>query len=429
MPHWFDASSLEFTAAFTAFLSNRRQSESAIGAEVAAILRAVRERGDAAVFEYTERWDRLTLTPQTLRVHPAEREASLITIGRELRESLELAASRIRDYHQRQMPQHHRYTDDDGNMLGWQWKPLRSAGLYVPGGKATYPSSVLMNAIPAKVAGVPRVAMVVPAPEGYLNPVVLAAAEIAGVDEIYKIGGAQAVGALAFGTESISPVVKIVGPGNAFVAEAKRQVFGTVGIDMIAGPSEICVVADNQNNPHWIAADLLSQAEHSEDAQSILLTDDENFARAVEAEVEAILATLPRREIATASWRDYGAIVLVQTLADAAPIVDSIAPEHLELAVEHPEPLAAAVHCAGAIFLGRYTPEAFGDYSAGPSHVLPTNGTAAFSSGLSVFDFLNRQSLIGATESGFQQAGHAGRVMAEAEGLHAHALSLQCRLK
>jgi histidinol dehydrogenase len=429
MTSWFDTTDPDFTAQFTAFLGKRRQSESNLMEPVAAILRAVRERGDAAVCEYTQQWDRLSLTPQTLRVHHTEIEASIFTIGEELREALEIAADRIRDYHHRQLPADHLYTDIDGNTLGWQWKPLLSTGIYVPGGKATYPSSVLMNAIPAKVAGVKRVAMVVPAPEGYLNPVVLAAAQIAGVDEIYQIGGAQAIAALAYGTASISPVVKIVGPGNAYVAEAKRQVFGTVGIDMIAGPSEICVVADAHNHPHWIAADLLSQAEHSEDAQSILITDDENFARAVEDEIHDILATLPRSHIAAESWQHYGAIVLVNQLDDCAPIIDLIAPEHAELAIQNPSALAAKINCASAIFLGRYAPEAFGDYTAGPSHVLPTGGTAKFSSGLSVYDFMVRQTLISATETSFQNAGYAARVIAEAEGLHAHALSLQCRLK
>lgn len=429
MANWFDASTPDFAKQFTAFLEKRRQSTEEIAPQVSAILKEVRTKGDSAVFSYTQQWDKLELTAQTLRVHAAELDAASITIGKELREALELAADRIRDYHQRQLPKDHRYTDTEGNTLGWQWKPLRSAGIYVPGGKAAYPSSVLMNAIPAKIAGVPRIAMVVPAPGGYLNPVIIAAAQIAGIDEIYKIGGAQAVAALAYGTENIAPVAKIVGPGNAWVAEAKRQVFGTVGIDMIAGPSEICVVADAKNSPHWIAADLLSQAEHSEDAQSILIAEDENFARAVEEEVEKILQTLPRRQIAAQSWVGQGAIVLVNQLETCAPIIDQIAPEHVELAIENPEALANHIHCAGAIFLGRHSPEAFGDYTAGPSHVLPTNGTARFSSGLGVYDFLLRQSLIGATESGFQRAGHAGRVLAEAEGLQAHALSLQCRLK
>lgn len=412
-----------------AFLARREAAAADIAPQVAEILAAVRSQGDAALFDYTKRWDRLALTAATIRVTPEEIAGAWSDCAEELRAALQLAAARIRDYHERQLPEDHHYEDEDGNRLGWQWRPVPAVGLYVPGGQAAYPSSVLMNAIPAQVAGVKRLAMVVPAPDGALNPAVLVAAQVAGIGEIYKIGGAQAVAALAYGTESVAAVDKIVGPGNAWVAEAKRQVFGRVGIDMIAGPSEICVVADAENDPAWIAADLLSQAEHDAQAQSILIAEDEDFAKAVEAAVEELLQTLPRREIAAESWRQYGAVIIVNDLQQCTGIVDMIAPEHVEYAVENPEKLAEKTQCAGAIFLGRHAPEAFGDYVAGPSHVLPTLGTARFSSGLSVYDFLNKQSLIAATESGFQKAGRAGIVIARAEGLEAHALSLEKRLK
>ncbi len=429
MPQWFDASAKDFSEKLSAFLAKRQEAANELTPEVAEIISTVRAKGDEALFDYTRKWDRLDLTAQTIRVHSAEIAAAEVICPQEVREALAMAADRIRSYHKRQLPQDLLYEDMEGNRLGWQWKPLRSVGLYVPGGKAAYPSSVLMNAIPAQIAGVKRLAMVVPAPEGYLNPAILVAAQIAGISEIYKIGGAQAIAALAYGTQSVAPVAKIVGPGNAWVAEAQRQVFGQVGIDMIAGPSEICVVADAKNHPEWIAADLLSQAEHSENSQSILITNDETFARNVVEAVETILATLPRQKIAAASWQGYGAIILVNQLADSPAVIDQIAPEHTELAIDDPEALAREINCSGAIFLGRHTPEAFGDYTAGPSHVLPTNLAARFCSGLSVYNFLLRHSIIGATESGFQQAGHAGRVLAEAEGLQAHALSLQYRLK
>ncbi len=425
---WFYTSDTSFTQDFPTFLRKRQQSARDIAPLVTTIIEAVQSRGDAALCEYTAKWDHLSLTPATLRVSAAEVDAAVAECPAPVLAALELAAERIRTYHQYQLPEDKQYQDAEGNLLGWQWKAIRAAGLYVPGGKAAYPSSVLMNAIPAKVAGVKRLAMVVPAPEGYLNPAVLAAAKLAEVDEIYRIGGAQAVAALAYGTPTIVPVDKIVGPGNAFVAEAKRQVFGTVGIDMIAGPSEICVLADSQNHPDWIAADILSQAEHDTDAQSILIVADKAFAEAVCAAIEVILETLPRAAIARKSWEENGAIVVLSHMAEAAEVIDIIAPEHLELAIENPEALAKQIACAGAIFMGRHTPEAFGDYVAGPSHVLPTNGTARFSSGLSVYDFLVRQSLIGATAAGFQKAGQAAAILADAEGLHAHALSLRCRL-
>ncbi len=327
------------------------------------------------------------------------------------------------------MPKAHRYTDALGVQLGWQYAPLESVGLYVPGGKASYPSSVLMNAVPAKVAGVERLVMVVPTPDGAVNPAVMAAAEIAGVDEIYRIGGAQAIAALAYGTASIAPVAKVAGPGNAYVAEAKRQVYGTVGIDTIAGPSEILVVADAKNDPRWIAADLLSQAEHDEMAQSILITNDGNFANAVAAEIEALLEHMPSRHIARASWEAHGAIILVDHWHEALPIIATVAPEHAELALDEAEALAPKIRGAGAIFLGRHTPEAIGDYIAGPSHVLPTSRAARFSSGLSVFDFLNRTSLIGCSAEAVQQLAPDAACLADAEGLPAHALSLRLRLR
>jgi len=430
MPQWFNAADADFESRLADFVSGREGDFAPVSKAVAEVLADVKKRGDAAVLEYTAKWDGLKLADASeLRVSPQEIENAYAACDVDLREALELAAQRIARYHAAQMPEDAFFDDGDGNKLGWQWKPLQSAGLYVPGGRAAYPSSVLMTAVPARTAGVDRLVMVVPAPKGELNPVILAAAKVAGVTEIYKIGGAQAVAALAYGTQSIAPANKIVGPGNAYVAEAKRQLFGTVGIDSVAGPSEICVVADAKNNPRWIAADLLSQAEHGEESQSILVADDKAFAESVCAQVEEILQTLPRAEIARKSWEHYGAVILVPSLADAVPVVDAIAPEHLELAIDNPRELAEQISHASAIFLGRHTPEAFGDYVAGPSHVLPTGGTARFSSGLSVYDFLNRHSLIEAGEQGIQQAGKAGHIMAVAEGLDAHALSLACRLK
>lgn len=389
------------------------------------IIADVRARGDDALRAYTKKFDRVEAAE--LRISTAEMEKAEKDCAADVRAALELAAARIRAYHEKQLPHGQQWTDGTGVTLGWQYAPLESVGLYVPGGKASYPSSVLMNAIPAKVAGVDRIVMVVPTPDGIINPAILVAAKLAGVDEIYRIGGAQAIAALAYGTQSIAPVVKIVGPGNAYVAEAKRQVFGTVGMDTIAGPSEILVVADAKNDPQWIAADLLSQAEHDELAQSILITDDAAFADAVAAQIDALLATLPRADIARASWRDHGVIITVAKLADALPIIATIAPEHLELAIDAPEIFAPHVRNAGAIFLGRFTPEAIGDYLAGPSHVLPTSGAAKFSSGLSVFDFVNRTSLIGATAN--TDLIEAAATLADSEGLPAHALSLRLRLK
>lgn len=412
------------------WLHTREETQADVTEPVRGILREVAARGDAALLEYTERFDRMRVpNAAALRIGGQELRDARAACAPQVVAALEIAAERIADYHRRQMPEGHRYTDASGVMLGWRYSPLDAVGLYVPGGTASYPSSVLMNAIPAKVAGVSRLVVTAPTPDGVIHRAVLAACAIASVDEVWRIGGAQAVGALAYGTESLQAVDKIVGPGNAYVAEAKRQVFGRVGIDMIAGPSEILVVADGENHSAWIAADLLSQAEHDVLAQSILITDDEAFAEAVEAAIEATLKMLPREAIARQAWEQWGGIILVDTLSEAVSFIDLIAPEHLELAVEDPEALAAQIRHAGAIFMGRHTPEALGDYLAGPSHVLPTSQTSRFSSGLSVFDFLKRTSLIGCPAESFAPLGKAGAALADAEGLHAHALSLRLRLK
>lgn len=430
MAKWFYSSDTDFVSSLKAFIAQRENDFAPISAAVSEVLDDVKQRGDAAVLDYTAKWDGVQLEDASaLRVAPSQIEAAYEQCDTSLREALELSAQRIARYHAVQMPEDTMFDDGEGNQLGWQWKPLQSVGLYVPGGRAAYPSSVLMTATPARTAGVARRVMVVPAPQGELNPVLLAAAKVADITEIYTIGGAQAVAALAYGTQSITRVNKIVGPGNAYVAEAKRQLFGTVGIDSVAGPSEICVVADNKNNPQWIAADLLSQAEHGEESQSILIVQDETYAKAVVTQLEQLLQTLPRGEIARQSWENYGAVIILDSLEDeAVGVIDTIAPEHLELAIENSREMAERLSHASAIFLGRHTPEAFGDYVAGPSHVLPTGGTARFSSGLSVYDFLNRHSLIEASADGFQQAGQMGKILAEAEGLDAHALSLACRL-
>ncbi len=417
-----------FEAAFADLLDTKRESSSDVDAVVANILGDVEARGDAAVIDCTSRFDNLDLTPESMSVGKAEVERAVSSCDAGALDALRLAAGRIGDFHRRQKPEDLFFTDQAGLRLGYRWTPVNAAGLYVPGGTAAYPSSVLMNAVPAKVAGVPRVVMVVPAPGGSLNPLVLAAAQIAGVDEIYRIGGAQAIAALAYGTKTIAPVDKIVGPGNAYVAAAKRRVFGRVGIDMIAGPSEILVLADNKNDPAWIAADLLSQAEHDTAAQSILITDSGAFADDVVAALETALKTLPRAEIAGKSWRDYGAVITVNALEDAVPLIDRLAPEHLELAMDNADSYAEKVTNAGAIFLGRYTPEAVGDYIAGPNHVLPTARSARFSSGLGVLDFLKRTSLIACDSRSLAKIGPAAETLARAEGLDAHALSLSIRL-
>jgi histidinol dehydrogenase len=417
-----------FEAAFALLLDDKRETAQDVTDAVTGIIADVRRRGDDALIDYTNRFDRHVVTRDRLAITPAEIDHALTACPADQLKALAEAARRITDFHQRQRPEDISYTDAEGVRLGLRWSALDAVGLYVPGGTAAYPSSVLMNALPAKVAGVTRVVMVVPTPDGRLNPLVLAAARIAGIDEIYRVGGAQAVAALAYGTETIKPVDKIVGPGNAYVAAAKRQVFGTVGIDMIAGPSEILVVADGANDPAWIAADLLSQAEHDSAAQSILITDDAAFADRVCAAIEAHLVNLPRAEIAAASWRTFGAVILVPTVMDALPLINRLAPEHLELAVAEPDLLADKVRNAGAIFLGRLTPEAIGDYVGGPNHVLPTARSARFSSGLGVLDFMKRTSLLGCDAGALQKIGGLAVTLAEAEGLGAHALSVRSRL-
>ncbi|MEM9431604.1 MAG: histidinol dehydrogenase [Pseudomonadota bacterium] len=418
----------DFEQAFAALLAHGRDDQTDVEAAVAEIVKDVRTGGDAALIRYTARFDRLALTPETLAVSEAERVAAWQGLAPVDRAALEHAAERIRAYHARQMPENARWTDAGGAELGWRWTPVAAAGLYVPGGLASYPSSVLMNAIPAAVAGVPRIAIAVPAPEGVLNPMVLAAAHLAGVTEIWRIGGAQAVAALAYGTETIRPVAKITGPGNAYVAAAKRQVFGHVGIDMIAGPSEVLVIADASADPDWLAADLLAQAEHDTSAQALLMTDDAAVAEAVPWAIERELASLPRRDIASASWRDNGAVIRVRDLEEAAALTDRIAPEHLELAVRDPDALAARIRNAGAIFLGAGTPEAIGDYVAGPNHVLPTARSARFSSGLSVLDFMKRTTLARMSPASLRESGPVAIRLAEIEGLDGHARSVARRL-
>jgi histidinol dehydrogenase len=419
----------DFADRFGALQNMKREQSVDVNAAVAAIVDDVRQRGDAALIELTAKYDRLTLSAETLRISDAEIAAAEAACAEDTKAALQLAADRIADFHVRQKPADERFTDAQGVELGHRWTPVDAAGLYVPGGLANYPSSVLMNAIPARVAGVERVVMVVPTPDGAVNPLVLVAAKLAGVDEIYRIGGAQAVAALAYGTSSIEPVNVIVGPGNAYVAAAKKQVFGQVGIDMIAGPSEILVVADSANDPAWIAADLLSQAEHDEVAQSILICDDAAFATAVSDAVETALAALPRQQIARKSWENFGAIIIVDDLLEqAAALINQLAPEHLELAVEDPDRLAAKVRHAGAIFLGRYTPEAIGDYVAGPNHVLPTARAARYASGLSVLNFMKRSSLVRCDAAALREIGPAALRLAEEEGLHAHGRSIAIRL-
>ncbi len=419
----------DFAERFAALQSMKREQSVDVNEAVAAIIDDVRARGDAALIELTEKYDRRTLSADTLRISEAEIDAAVAACAPETKAALELAEQRIVDFHARQKPEDARFTDAAGVELGHRWNAVDAAGLYVPGGLANYPSSVLMNAIPARVAGVARVVMVVPTPDGKLNPLVLVAARLAGVDEIYRIGGAQAVAALAYGTTSIAPVNVIVGPGNAYVAAAKKQVFGQVGIDMIAGPSEILVVADRQNDPAWMAADLLSQAEHDEVAQSIFVCDDNDYADEVAAAVESALATLPREDIARASWENFGAILVVNDLTAQAPdLVNQLAPEHLELAVDEADAMAENIRHAGAIFLGRHTPEAIGDYIAGPNHVLPTARAARYASGLSVLDFMKRSSLVKCDADALAEIGPAAVRLADEEGLHAHGRSISIRL-
>lgn len=417
-----------FEAEFIRLLAADRQQAEAVGDTVRAIVADVRRRGDAALCEYTRRFDRLTLEPAQLRVGDDEIAAAAERISAELAAALQVAAVRIEAFHRAQFPDDLRLDDADGLTLGMRWTPLDAVGIYVPGGKAAYPSSVLMNAIPARIAGVRRVAMCVPSPGGELNPLVLAAARRAGVSEIYRVGGAQAVAALAWGTGTIAPVDRIVGPGNAYVAEAKRQVFGQVGIDSIAGPSEVVVLADAANDARRVAVDLLAQAEHDEAAQAILVTDDAALADAVAAAVTAELPTLPRAAIAAASWRDHGAIIVVRDWQEAAALVDRLAPEHVQIMTSEPEAVFTRIHHAGAVFLGPFCPEAVGDYVAGPNHVLPTGRTARFASGLSVFDFLKRTTWVAADAAALERVGPAAVALAEAEGLQAHGRSIALRL-
>ena len=423
-----DASSPGFAKEFQNLLEGKRDSEEDVSRVARSIIADVRVRGDAALIELGQRFDGVTLTPATLRVTEEEIEAAVRACDPKLRDALAFAAKRIEAYHRRQLPADASFTDETGAVLGWRWSALASVGLYVPGGTATYPSSVLMNAVPARVAGVSRVVIVTPASGGRINPLILVAARIAGVSEIFRVGGAQAIAALAYGTDTIAPVDKIVGPGNAYVAAAKREVFGKVGIDSIAGPSEILVVADRNNDPAWVAADLLSQAEHDASSQSILITDAADFADTVSAETERQIAALPRRAIAESSWRNHGAVIVVGALEDAAPLVDAVAPEHLLIATDDPKALFARIRNAGAVFLGRLTPEAIGDYVAGSNHVLPTARTARFSSGLSVLDFVKRTSVLLLDSDALAALGGAAATLAEAEGLSAHARSVTIRL-
>jgi len=429
MPVSLNAADADFARQFDALLAARGEDAADVSQTVSQIIADVRARGDAAVAELTLRFDEVDLDAAGMRVSDGEIAAAVAEIPPETIKALKLARDRIEAYHRRQLPSDDRYTDQQGAELGHKWTAVESAGLYVPGGQASYPSSVLMNAVPAKVAGVTRLAMVAPTPRGEVNPLVFAAAHLAGVDEVYRIGGAQAVAALAFGTQTVQPVAKIVGPGNAYVAEAKRQVFGVVGIDSIAGPSEVLIVADKDNRPDWIAADLLAQAEHDANAQSILITDDAGLAEEVASEVERQLATLPRGNIAGASWQRFGAIITVERLDQASDLVNRLAPEHLELATADPEALLAGIRNAGAVFLGHYTPEAVGDYVAGPNHVLPTSRTARFSSGLGVLDFMKRSSILRLSADALRALGPAAMTLADAEGLSAHARSIEMRLK
>ncbi|WP_420403721.1 histidinol dehydrogenase [Nisaea sp.] len=428
MPRKLISGAPGFGQEFEALINSKRETDSDVSDTVAAIIADVIARGDAALTELSRKFDNIDLAETGIAISAEEIAAARSACSAETLAALETAATRIEAFHKAQVPSSIDYSDADGVGLGLRHTPVDAVGLYVPGGKAAYPSSVLMNAIPARVAGVPRRVMVVPTPGNEINPLVLAAAEIAGITEIYRVGGAQAVAALAYGTETIRPVDKIIGPGNAYVAAAKRQVFGKVGIDSIAGPSEILVVADADNDPSWIAIDLLSQAEHDEVAQAILITDDAGFADKVEAAVADHLATLPRANIAGASWNNHGAVVVVDDLAAAPALVDRLAPEHLELAVEDPDALAAEIRHAGAIFLGRHTPEAIGDYVAGPNHVLPTARTARFSSGLGVLDFLKRTTWVKCDPASLAVIGPAAVTLAEAEGLGAHARSVAIRL-
>lgn len=427
---WLNINDAGFERAFRKIVNDRRDGDANIARQVDSILSDVRARGDTALSELTARYDNHTLSSDTdWAISAEECKAAFDALDADLRDALTLAAARIRAYHEAQLPEDRDYTDADGVRLGARWHPVDAAGLYVPGGRAAYPSSLLMNAIPAKVAGVERLAVVTPTPKGVVNPLVLAAAHLAGVSEVWRVGGAQAVGALAYGTQRIKRVDVITGPGNAWVAEAKRQLYGVVGIDMVAGPSEILVIADGQNNPGWIAADLLSQAEHDPNAQSILITDDAGFARQVEDQVDVQSAMLATKNVAQKSWQDHGVIIQVDDITQSIDLANELAAEHVELAVENTQPLFDGIRHAGSIFIGRYAPEAVGDYVAGPNHVLPTGRRARFASGLSVLDFMKRSSFIELDEAALKAIGPAAATLAHAEGLPAHAISIESRLK
>jgi histidinol dehydrogenase len=428
MPVRLNSASKNFAEEFTKFLHVKREIHADVEGVVADILRDVKVYGDEALFKYTSNFDKFELTADNIRISSQETETALKQCEKKQIDALLLAAKRIHAFHIKQCPKDFAYEDDNGVNLGLKWNSIDAVGLYVPGGLASYPSSVLMNSIPAKIAGVKRLVMVVPALDGVVNPLVLAAADIAGVDEVYKVGGAQAIGALAYGCNSIHPVDKIVGPGNSYVAAAKRQVFGTVGIDMIAGPSEILIIADNKNNPSWIAADLLAQAEHDETAQAILITDDKKFASQVCQAIDSQLLGLSRKEIAGKSWERFGAVIILEAMGEATGLVNRLAPEHLEIAIDEPNILLTKIRNAGAIFIGRHTPEALGDYIGGPNHVLPTGRSARFSSGLGVLDFMKRTTLLEASPHSIRSIGPAAVILAEAEGLEAHALSVSLRL-
>jgi histidinol dehydrogenase len=428
MPITLDTSTSDFAARFETFLGSKREASEDVDASARDILRGVESRGDDALIEYSKKFDRVTLTPETIRISAAEIDAAFKSADKKTLDALQFAKDRIEAHHKKQVPQDQRYVDPLGVELGYRWSALESVGIYVPGGKAAYPSSVLMNAVPAVVANVPRIAMCVPAPDGAINPLVLVAAKLAGITEIYRVGGAQAIAALAYGTKTIAPVAKIVGPGNAYVAAAKRLVFGRVGIDMVAGPSEVLVIADSSANPDWIAADLLAQAEHDEAAQSILMTDSRELADQVTKAVTVQLKSLPREKIASESWKNFGAIILLKNLSEAPALADRIAAEHLELLVADAESLMAKIRNAGAFFIGQYTPEAIGDYVGGSNHVLPTARAARYASGLSVLDFMKRSSVLKLDADQLRALGPAAMTLGEAEGLQAHARSISIRL-
>ena len=429
MPIFLNSQTSDFEKGFKRLLLAKREDSVDVNLSVREIISAVIERGDQALIEYTQKFDRISLTSDKLRFTQSELKAQAVEVSDNDRDALELAAARIKAYHEKQLPDNAFWTDEIGVELGWRWSPVAAAGLYVPGGLASYPSSVLMNAIPAKVAGVRRLAITVPTPDNKINPLVLLAAQLSGVDEIYRIGGAQAIAALAYGTKSIKPVDKITGPGNAFVAAAKRQVFGKVGIDMIAGPSEILIIADKTSRPDWVALDLLSQAEHDENAQSILITDSDDVVKAVSKQIEINLKNLSRDKIAGKSWKVNGAIIKVPNLDIAAELSNRIAPEHLELCVSEPDKLSKKISNAGAIFLGHWTPEAVGDYVTGPNHVLPTARSARFSSGLSVMDFMKRTTIAKVSRDALLKIGPSAVTLANSEGLECHGLSISERMK